>query len=112
MLIYISDDRSGVGQRMMSLIEESKNVSRPFFVSPLDQWEKEDDISLYIIRQPINELSTLIRFLRGDGADLWERVQQSPKTYFVLSFSKCEWQEHQTILLKYDFFNKAKVKTI
>lgn len=110
-LIYISDDRVGVGQRM-KFLGDSVKFGGSIYVSPLDQWEQTENISLYIIRHPIDELPYLIEFLNGKGANLWERVQQSPKTYFVLYFSKYEWQEHQTIFLKYDFFNKAKVKTI
>lgn len=111
MLIYISDDCIGVGQRM-KFFRDSVKFGGATFVSPLNQWVQEEDISLYIIRHPIDELSSLIEFLREEGANLWERIRQSPKTYFVLYFSKYEWQEHQTIFLKYDFFNKAKVKTI
>lgn len=111
MLIYISDDRSGVGRRM-KFLEESEKFGRAVFVSPLDQWVQEEDISLYFIRQPIGDLSSLIEFLRDEGADLRKRVQQSPKTYFVLYFSKNEWERNQIRLMKYDFFNKAKVKTI
>lgn len=112
MLIYVSDtDRIKVGWRM-KLIEESGKFGESRYVSPLDQWEKEEDISLYIIREPIGDLSSFFEFLRDKGADLWKRVQQSPEIYFVLYFPKNKWQKHQTILLKYDFFNKAKVKTI
>lgn len=111
-LIYVSDtDRIEVGRRM-KLIEESGKFGESRYVSPLDQWEQEEDVSLYIIRQPIGDLSSFIEFLRDRGADLWKRVQQSPEIYFVLYFPKNKWQNHQTILLKYDFFNKAKVKTI
>lgn len=110
-LIYISDDRFEVGQRM-KFLEESGKFGESRYVSPLHQWEQEEDISLYIIRQPIGDLLSLIGFLRDEGADLWKRVQQSPKTYFVLYFSKNEWERNQIRLMQYDFFNKAKVKTI
>lgn len=112
MLIYVSDTyRIEVGWRM-NLIKKSGKFGESRYVSPLDQWEKEEDISLYIIREPIGDLSSFFEFLRDEGADLWKRVQQSPEIYFVLYFPKNKWQKHQTILLKYDFFNKAKVKTI
>lgn len=112
MLIYVSDTyRIEVGWRM-NLIKKSGNFGEARFVSPLDLWEQEEDISLYIIREPIGDLSSFFEFLRDKGADLWKRVQQSPKIYFVLYFPKNKWQKHQTIFLKYDLFNKAKVKTI
>lgn len=111
-LIYVSDTyRIEVGWRM-NLIIKSGKFGEARCVSPLDLWEQKEDISLYIIREPIGDLSSFFEFLRDKGADLWKRVQQSPEIYFVLYFPKNKWQTHQTILLKYDFFNKAKVKTI
>lgn len=96
----------------MKLIEESGKFGESNHVSPLDQWEQEEDKSLYIIREPIGDLSSLFEFLRDKGADLWKRVQQSPKIYFVLHFSKYEWERNQIRLMKYEFFSKAKVKII
>lgn len=111
MLIYISDDRNGVGQRM-KFLEDSGKFGRAQYVPSLDQWEQEEDISLYIFRQPMYELSSFMAFLRDNGANLWKRVQQSPKTYFVLYFPINEWQRHQLRFLKYDLFNTAKSKMI
>lgn len=112
MLIYVNDTDWTKVRWRLNRIDESGKFGNLRYVSPLDLWEEEEDVSLYIMRNPINELTTLIEFLCGEGANLSKRVQQSPKIYFVLYFPKNKWQEHQTILLKYDFFNKAKVKII
>lgn len=88
----------------MNFFRNSVKFGWATLVSPLDQWVQEEYISLYIIRQPIGDFSSFIEFLRDEGADLWKRVQESPKTYFVCIFQKMNG--------KYDFFNKAKVKTI
>lgn len=112
MLIYVYDTFGFEVAMRMTRIERCEKFGEYRYLSPLDQWEQEEDISLYIIRQPISELSSLIEFLRWKGENLGKRVQQSPKTYFVLLFSKSEWRRNQIRLIKYDFFNKAKVKSI
>uniref|UniRef100_K1QQ57 Uncharacterized protein n=1 Tax=Magallana gigas TaxID=29159 RepID=K1QQ57_MAGGI len=41
-LIFISDDKMGIGKRM-NLIEESGKFGDSRYISPLVQWEQEDD---------------------------------------------------------------------
>lgn len=111
MLIYISDDRIEVGKRM-KFLEDSGKFGRAQYVPSLDQWEQEEDISLYIFRQPMYEWSSFMAFLRDNGANLWKRVQQSPKIYFVLYFPINDWRSHQIRFLKFDLFKTAKSKMI
>lgn len=105
-LIFISDNKIGVGQRM-KLIEERGNFGESRLLSPLDQWEPEEDVSLYLIRQPIGELSSLVAFLPEKMDDIYKRVT-SQKNYFVLYFEIGEWQRNQVRFLKYDFFKNAR----
>lgn len=105
-LIFISDNKIGVGQRM-KFIAEHGNFGESRYLSPLDLWEPEEDVSLYLIRQPINELPSLMDFLHSMEEDLYKRVT-SHEIYFVLYFRKSEWQTNQVRLLKYDFFKNAK----
>lgn len=109
-LIFISDDKIGVGQRM-KLIEERGNFGESRLLSPLDQWEPEEDVTLYLIRQPLGELPSLVAFLREKMDDIYKRVT-SKKIYFVLYFEISEWQRNQVRLIKYDFFKNAKTKFI
>lgn len=109
-LIFISDDKIGVGQRM-KLIADSEKFGESQYVSPLDQWEPEEDVSLYLVRQPIGELSSLVAFLREKMDDIYKRVT-SQKIYFVLYFKIGEWQRNQVRLLQYDFFKNAKTNMI
>lgn len=105
-LIFISDDKIGAGQRM-KLIADSEKLGDSRYVSPLDQWEIEEDVSLYLIRQPIGELSSLLSFVCEKMDDIYKRVM-SEKIYFVLYFKMGEWQRNQIRLLKYDFFKNSK----
>lgn len=109
-LIFISDDKIGAGQRM-KLIADSGKLGESQYVSPLDQWEIEEDVSLYLIRQPIGELSSLFGFLRDKMDDIYKRVT-SQKFYFVLYFEIGEWQRNQVRFLKYDFFKNARTNFI
>lgn len=105
-LIFISDNKTEVGRRI-KFIEDHGNFGKSQLLSPLDQWEPEEDVSLYLIRQPIEELPSLMDFLRYKEEDLYRRVM-SQEIYFVLNFGKSEWQRNQVKLLKYDFFKNAK----
>lgn len=105
-LIFISDNEIEVGRRI-KFIEDHGNFGESRLLSPLDQWEPEEDVSLYLIRQPIEELPSLMDFLRYKEEDLYRRVM-SQEIYFVLNFGKNEWQRNQVKLLKYDFFQNAK----
>lgn len=109
-LIFISDNNIGIGLRI-KIIKECGKFGKSNHVSPLDQWEPEEDVSLYIIRQPIGDVSSLTEFLRDNGDNLYQRVK-SKEMYFVLCFERTVWQGNQLRLLKYDFFNNAKTRMI
>ncbi|XP_052673519.1 uncharacterized protein LOC128155709 [Crassostrea angulata] len=109
-LIFIYDDSIGIGPRI-KIIEECGKFGKSKYVSPLDQWEPEEDVSLYLIRQPIGDLSSLMEFLCDNGDNLYQRVK-SKEMYFVLTFERIVWQRNQIRFLKYDFFYNAKTRTI
>lgn len=109
-LIFIYDDSIGIGPRI-KIIEECGKFGKSKYVSPLDQWEPEEDVSLYLIRQPIGDLSSLMEFLCDNGDNLYQRVK-SKEMYFVLTFERFVWQRNQIRFLKYDFFYNAKTRTI
>lgn len=108
-LIFISDDDMGMGQRMKS-IAESKLFGKSRFEHSLDLWEPLQDVSLYMFRQPIDDWP---RFLER-APKIMEKMLKylEEKTYFVFYFSVDEWQKYQIRLLKYEFFEKAKTKMI
>eukprot|EP00105_Crassostrea_gigas_P044451 XP_019928599.1 PREDICTED: uncharacterized protein LOC109620474 [Crassostrea gigas] len=105
-LIFISDDKMGIGKRM-NLIEESGKFGDSRYISPLVQWEQEDDVSLYLFRQPIDDMSSFLEEEPSKMNEMFRASTNVPKTYFVLYFSKYQWQKYQIRLLKYDFFKKA-----
>lgn len=109
-LIFISDNDIGMGLRI-KYIKECGKFGESNLVSPIDQWAPEEDVSLYLIRQPIGDLSSLLEFLRDNGDNLYQRVK-SKEMYFVLTFERNVWQRNQLRLLKYDFFNNAKTRMI
>lgn len=109
-LIFIFDDNIGMGLRIKS-IKECGKFGESNLVSPFDQWEPKENVSLYLIRQPIGDLSSLMDFLRDNGDNLYQRVK-SQEMYFVLCFERNVWQRNQVRLLKYDFFNNAKTLSI
>lgn len=96
----------GIGKRM-NLIEESGIFGDSRYISPLVQWEQEDDVSLYLFRQPIDDMSSFLKEEPSKMNEMFEASTNVPKTYFVLYFSKYQWQKYQIQLLKYDFFRKA-----
>lgn len=107
-LVFISNDRGEMGQRM-KFIADSGEFGESRFEHSLNLWDAENDISLYLFRQPIKDVSSLVE--RSDKLiDMYRRVKQSPKTYFVLYFGKNEWERYQNKLIEFDFFKIAKRK--
>lgn len=108
-LIFISDDKMGMGQRM-KFIADSKLFGKPIYGYSLDLWEPDEDVSLYLFRQPIYDWT---RFLE-QAPTIMENMLKTlkEKTYFVLYFSVSEWQKYRIRLLNYVFFEKAKTKII
>lgn len=109
-LILISSDNNEMGQRMKH-IADSGIFGKSRYEHSLRLWEPEEDISLYLFRQPIDDLPSLMA-ISDKFDDMYKEVKKSPITYFVLSFDLDEWQKYQTQFLNFDFFNKAKRKTI
>lgn len=109
-LIFISDDKIGMGSRIR-VIDECGLFGESRHFSPFDQWEPEENISLYLSRQPISDLQSLIEFLHEKIDDIYKRVT-SQEIYFVLEFTKDEWQRNQNLFFRYDFFRNAITKKI
>lgn len=109
-LIFISSDKSEMGQRM-KVIADSGIFGKSRYEHSLMLWEPEEGISLYLFRQPIDDFSSLSA-ISYQIDTMYKIVSQSPKTYFVLSFELGEWQKNRTRLLNLNFFNMAIKKTI
>lgn len=109
-LIFISSDKSEMGQRM-KVIADSGIFGKSRYEHSLMLWEPEEGISLYLFRQPIDDFSSLSA-ISYQIDTMYKIVSQSPKTYFVLSFELGEWQKNRTRLLNLNFFNMTIKKTI
>lgn len=109
-LIFISSDKREMGQRM-KFIADSGIFGKSRYEHSLMLWEPEEGLSLYLFRQPIDDLSSLTA-ISYQIDTMYKKVSQSPKTYFVLSFELEEWQKNRTRLLNLNFFNMAIKKTI
>lgn len=57
-LIFISSDKSEMGQRM-KFIADSGIFGKSRYEHSLMLWEPEEGLSLYLFRQPIDDLSSL-----------------------------------------------------
>lgn len=108
-LIFISDDEMGMGQRMKS-IADSKLFGKSRFEHSLDLWEPLQDVSLYMFRQPIDDWPRFLERAPKIMENMLKYLEE--KTYFVFYFSVDEWQKYQIRLLKYEIFEKAKTKMI
>lgn len=108
-LIFISDDKMGMGQRM-KVIADSKLFGKSKFEHSLNLWEPDEDVSLYLFRQPIDDWARFLEQAPTIMENMLKTLEE--KTYFVLYFSDFEWQKYQIRLLKYVFFQNAKTKMI
>lgn len=108
-LIFISNDIMGITQRMKFIVD-SKLFGKSKFEHSLNLWEPDEDVSLYLFRQPIDDWT---RFLE-QAPTIMENMLKSleEKTYFVLYFSVFEWQKYRIRLLNYVFFQNAKAEMI
>lgn len=109
-LIFISNDKDEMGQRMKFLADNGI-FGKSRYEHSLDLWEPEEDVSLYLFHQPIYDVSSFLASPQHIE-DMYKKVARSPRTYFVLYFNVREWQDYQIRLLKFDFFNTAKTKMI
>lgn len=82
-LIFISDDKIGVGQRMLFIADGGK-FGQPQYEHSLMLWEPVEDVKLHLFRQPIE--TPLWSLTANHINDMFKRVTESPKTYFVLFF--------------------------
>lgn len=106
-VVFISDDKEGIGQRM-KFIADSKKFCTSRFEHSLNLWEPDEDVSLYLFRQPIDNWSRFLERAPKVMENMLKSLNELPKTYFVLYFSVNEWQKYQSQLMKYDFFEIAK----
>lgn len=106
-VIFISNDKKDVGQRMKS-IADSRKFCTSRFEHSLNLWEPDEDVSLYLFRQPIDDWSHFLERAPKIMGNMLKKLNELPKTYFVLYFSVNEWQKYQSQLMKYDFFEIAK----
>lgn len=111
-LIFISDDKHKVGQRMLSIADNTK-FGKSRFEYSLMIWEPDEDVNLHLFLKPLDD-NFSDENLKKVLQDMYKRsrVSQSQQTYFVQSFESDHWQKYKTALLKYDFFNTAKIKMI
>lgn len=106
-VIFISDDKEGIGQRMKFIVD-SKKFGTSRFEHSLNLWESNEDVSLYLFRQPIDNWSSFLERAPKVMENMLKTLNELPKTYFVLYFSVNEWKKYQSQLMKYDFFERAK----
>lgn len=59
-------------------------------------------MSLYLFYQPI----TVDKSCSSALNEMYKKVNNSPKMYFVMHFKKDDWDGNQTEILKYIFFLK------
>lgn len=111
LLIFVSNDINKVKQRM-TFIEKNGKFGKPRYEASVLSWKPVKDVNLYFFCKPIDDISPLRDVLNKDINNMYKRVEQSPKTYLVLSFRKAEWERNETIFLKYDFFKSAIVKKL
>lgn len=107
-LIFISSDKSGIGQRMMDLADCGE-FGKSRYEHSLNLWEPEKDISLYLFLRPLEGSTSLLTLKAGKIEDMYRIVREKPKTYFVLYFTDGQWQTYRDILLEYDLFNNAQI---
>lgn len=79
-------------------------------MSPLVLWGHEEDASLYLFRQPIEDISSFSEEAPAKRNEMFKALTDVPKTYFVLYFSVDQWQKYHIRLLQYDFFKMAITK--
>lgn len=96
----------------MSIANNTK-FGKSRFEYSLMIWEPIEDVNLHFFRKPPDD-NFSDENLKKVLQDMYmrSRVLQSQQTYFVLSFESDHWQKYKTTLLKYDFFNTAKIKMI
>nr|XP_022318682.1 uncharacterized protein LOC111121611 isoform X2 [Crassostrea virginica] len=107
-LIYISSSSKSMqlGGRLRR-IDDSGKFGQSTFVASLGQWEPEEDVSLYMFRQPMDEIFSDSNIRQEKMEAMYEMTNQSPKTYFVMHFTTDEWTKHQSTLRKYKLFREA-----
>ncbi|XP_078331192.1 uncharacterized protein LOC111122667 [Crassostrea virginica] len=114
-LIYVSSTSDTielpVGARI-NQIENSGKFGESVFVASLGMWEPEQNVSLYIFRQPMDQLFSEINITQEKMEEMYEMTNQSPKTYFVMHFTTDEWTKHQSTLRKYKLFRGENIINI
>lgn len=79
------------------------------YEASIDQWKPDKDISLYLFYQPITVDKLCLSAFSDKLNEMYKKVNDSPKMYFVMYFEKDDWGGNQTEILNYKFFEKAKI---
>lgn len=95
----------GITQRMKFIVD-SKLFGKSKFEHSLNLWEPDEDVSLYLFRQPIDDWTRFLEQAPTTMENMLKSLEE--KTYFVLYFAVFEWQKYRIRLLKYVFFSKCK----
>ena len=107
-LIYISSSSKSIELGgLLRRIDDSGKFGQSTFVASLGQWEPEEDVSLYMFRQPMDEIFSDSNIRQEKMEAMYEMTNQSPKTYFVMHFTTDDWTKHQSTLRKYKLFREA-----
>lgn len=103
-LIFISNDENKMRQRIKS-IAESEKFGKSRYEHSLDLWEPVEDVSLYLFHQPIFNVSSFMASPQHIK-DMYKKVTEPPRAYFVLHFDLEKWQKYKTRLLEFIFLTK------
>ena len=112
-LIYVSSTSGTIelGARIRQ-IENSGKYGESIFVASLCMWEPEENVSLYIFRQPMDEMFSEINITQEKMEEMYEMTNQYPKTYFIMHFTTDEWTKHQSTLREYKLFRGENIINI
>nr|XP_022309426.1 uncharacterized protein LOC111115108 [Crassostrea virginica] len=112
-LIYVSSTSGTIelGARIRQ-IENSGKFGESIFVASLCMWEPEENVSLYIFRQPMDEMFSEINITQEKMEEMYEMTNQYPKTYFIMHFTTDEWTKHQSTLREYKLFRGENIINI
>ena len=104
-LIYVSSSSANMinlGGRLRQ-ITDSGVFGQSTFIASLGLWDPEEDITLYIFRQPMDQLDITSEKME----EMYKMTNMSPKSYFIMHFTTAEWKKYQPKLQQYSIFKKA-----
>lgn len=106
-MIYVSSENTiNLGGRIKQITKSGVFGQSTFFAT-LGLWDPEKDISsLYIFRQPMDQLSES-DIISEKMEEMYKMTNKSPKSYFIMHFTAAEWKKYQPKLQQYPIFKKA-----